>query len=190
MPKGIVGTYDHELNFWEMHPLFLTVPEFKKLHGRDRSAGKNKSSLIMWALVIVYDTGDDNPFRNLSTEDRLVEIATNILEKPNFEWEKYDYVKDKLIPMLTTPAQRQRDDLYAKMDERGKFIRETSYSWDRFEEVNGKNKLVKGTADQLDKMITASVKLYDDLSRIDKLIRMDDAKESNKELSESEEGLI
>lgn len=195
MAKGIVGTYDHDLNFWDIHPLFLTVPAFKKLKGRDRVKSENqegKSSLIMWAFVLVYDTGDDNPFRNIPEEERKIEIASNILNKPNFKWEDYDYVLEALIPMVTTQPQRSRDELYNKLHKRDKFIDSTDFTLDSYkiDERTGKGTLVKGTADQLDKMLANTVKLYENLARIDNLILMEDSKIENTMVSESESGIM
>ena len=75
------------------------------------------------------------------------------------------------------------------MHERSQVIANTKYSFDEFVDVNGRSVLKKGTVDQLDKMITGTVKLYENLERIDNMLILEDIGDG-KVLSESESGDI
>ena len=64
-------------NFWKIHPSLGLLGEFKKFRLSDKSKGKEKSSQIMWAIFLIYDS--DSEFFNLELSDKINLISKDFL---------------------------------------------------------------------------------------------------------------
>lgn len=196
MNDGILLSYQKGLNFWDLHPYWLKNKTVNQFYQRDRSqengkTTKHKSSQIMWALCLLYDLGTSNIYRHLPIDNRRQKIAEEILENPKFDWDEYKDLESIVEERCTTPQEKHYHTLMEKFNQRDKFVRNTDYSLDQYVEINGKNVLIKGTADQLEKMLANTDKIYETLETIRKKITMDkSSKTGQKTNSETQEGLI
>ncbi len=158
-----------EQSFWEEFPQMKTGL-FKKMYSQDRSKAKNKSSKAMWWLALAKDL--DSDFYSMDEPDR-VESLDDLLEiniKEYFASEE-DYLMhlNAFEDHIDTPLSADVRALENKLLERRKFIIETKYTVDEMvypDKDKGetfKPFLSKGTAVQLDKMMTDSKKVHDEI---------------------------
>jgi hypothetical protein len=174
MPESISKNWNTDLNYWELHPIMKTITVFKDLYNKDKSKNRNNSSKIMWAIAMLVDPHEENPWRNTSEEETKELVKEDFLQDEKFDWEHpsiKELVKDYERRCISV-AERELVRLEKKMEERGDFIETTPYSLDSF---TPDGKVVKGTADSLDKMLSNTKKIYDQLSDIKKEIEKDKA---------------
>lgn len=176
--KYAEGFESGEVCYWDIFPEHKTVKIFKELFKADRSKDKNKSSKAMWYLALVVDI--DSELYSMSKEEQL-EIGCDMV---GLEVDKYLGNKTKLYEyeefygfLIDTPLSADVRSLELKMLERQKFIKDTPYTVDHMvvpEKVledkdggeyisYGKPYMQKGTAAQLDKMVTDTKKLHDEI---------------------------
>lgn len=175
MATTIVKTWNADENFWSLNPMMKTVGVFREFHDKDKTRGKKESSKIMWAIAILVDPNEANIYRNLNYTDRSKIVAEDYLRDPEFNWEHPDIkeLREAYEKFCITPAERQLLNFEKKMAEREEFIMKTPYSLDSMGEDN---KLVKGTATQLDKMMVESDKIFSRLEDLkDKVQKEADA---------------
>ena len=198
MSDSLLVNYDKSNNFWETNRHWLNVKVFKAHYNKDRSqedgkTTKHRSSREMWALAFLYDADPTNLYRHMPIDKRKKAVAREVLGDPNYDWSQLEHLEDLVEEMCTTPAQRHYATLVEKMNQRDKFLRETEYTLDNYitDDLTGKTRVVKGTADQLEKMLTNSDKIYDALETIrGKIIVEKDRKKGSGNMSETEQGLI
>lgn len=150
-------TLDTDLNFWEVHPNFKSIREFRELRRLDKSKNKENSSRIMWAIALCKDKHIENTWRNEDDEDRLPLLAEDIIGDKDFDWDSIEDLMYIYEQRVLTKPERDLVQFETKMRERQKFIDSTSYTLDSYDE---KGKPLKGTATQLDKMMVDSDKIY------------------------------
>lgn len=163
----ISPNWNTDLNYWELNTAMKTVAVFNHLHKSDKSKSKENSSKLMWAIALLIDPNEQNPWRNTNPLDRKQLIANDYLNNPTFNWED-DSVKkliDEYKSRCLTIAQKSLVEFEEKLSQRAKFISETPYTMDYYEEDErtGKTTTKKGTATQLDKMMSDTVKIYEQL---------------------------
>lgn len=175
----IAKNFNTDLNFWELNPMFKTVKRFLKLYEDDKSKGKKDSSQLMWAIALLIDPNEANIWRNLSEEDKKMLIRTEFLnEKDYFKWEDHQELIDEYENRCLTIAEKELIRFERKLVDRGNFIAKTTYKLDEYEEDNGKVKLIKGTAEQLDKMMLNTTKINEQYSIIKDMLKQEEAQGS------------
>jgi len=154
--------------------MMKTVKAFKDLYDKDRTKSKKTSSTMMWAIVLYCDPNEENPWRNESDKIKKQLISSDFLLDKAFDWEHQDTVLliEEYTNRCLTIAEKELVRIQKKMSERGDFIDKTKYSLDTY--VEGRT--IKGTADQLDKMMVSTIKIYEQLDKIKGML----AEESNK----------
>lgn len=176
-------------NFWVTNPGFTYFDTLKTFYKNDKTKGKTNSSKIMWAIALLVDPHKDNPWRNTAYVEKLKLIANEYLEEPSFDWSKYQHIIDEYQKRATTEIEQQLHRFKIKMDERQSFIDSTKYSLDSYDD----GRLIKGTADQLDKMMINTDKISNMYEKLMEAISKQADKASTKggrEKSASEKGLL
>jgi hypothetical protein len=159
----ISPNWNTDLNYWDLHPAIKTFALFNNFYSSDKSKDKESSSKIMWAIALYIDPSDKNPWRTTNPIDKQKLIAEDYLNNKEFNWEDpglkqlIEEYKDKCL----TVAEKALVELEEKLADRARFIKETTYTLDYYEETERGWKLKKGTADQLDKMMVNTKKIYD-----------------------------
>jgi hypothetical protein len=163
--NSIAIHWNPDENFWSLHPAFKSIKVFKELHDSDKTKKKDKSSQLMWAIAFYVDLHEDNPWRNLPDEEKMYLIAEDYLNDSKFSFEDSDIVPllEEYEKRVLTIAQKELRRLEKKISQRGDFLEKTKYTMDSYDD---KGRVIKGTADQLDKMLVATGKIYDQLSDI------------------------
>lgn len=169
----ISPNWNTDLDYWSLHPGMKTFLVFDSLYREDKSKDKTESSKLMWAIALLVDPHEKNPWKNVNPLDKKMLISIDFLKDEKFNWDSEDIInlieayKDKCL----TVAEKALVELQSKLAERAKFIKETTYTLDWYEETEkGGVKLMRGTAPQLDKMMTETKKIYDHLDLIKKQI--------------------
>lgn len=166
----IIKNWNTDENYWDLNTAIKTVAVFNHLYKTDKSKNKTESSKLMWAIALLIDPNEANPWRNVSPLDKKNLIALDYLNDVNFNWSDSRVLEliDNYKNLCITIAERSLIEFEDKLASRARFISTTEYSLDYYEEDprTGKEKLFKGTATQLDKMMVDTVKIYDQLKII------------------------
>ena len=159
MSVVITKNWNTDLNYWEMNPIMKSIPEFKMLYASDKTKDKRKSSVIMWAIAMLCDPNDQNPWRNTVEEEKKAIIATETIGDPKFQWDEPHIIElvEAYEEKCLSIAEKELTKLLKKLTQRAVFIDSTNYSLDSYDDVG---KPLKGTADQLDKMLINTGKIY------------------------------
>ena len=173
-----VESFNKKTNFWEEFPDYKLNKIFGVFWKVNRKLGKlEQSSLFMWALALCYDR--KSSFFNQPEQDKwevvsedlfsdmhfLINLALSEEDHENpagllFALELQDYVLE-FEKTIDTPLGMNLRMLERKLGERTTFIQNTPYTMDWYEQVNNRNVLKRGSADQLDRMFRDTGKIND-----------------------------
>lgn len=170
-----VRSFDKKLNFWEEFPDFKLQPVLSDFYAANRQKNLKESSLLMWAFALIYDR--ESSFYPQPEKDKWEVIGEDLFANSNL----FDSILSspgdckilnfplgvsirvmisKFIDGIDTPLGISLRRLEDKLSERTTFIVDTAYSVDSYAmSDSGRQILVKGTADQLDKMFTNTDKI-------------------------------
>lgn len=190
-----LDNYNETNNFWDFNPQYKVI--FKDIYTEDKSKGKDKSSKLMWGLILYSHPKSD--FYNLPDKDIL--ISRDIIGDKKFKWESYKNVLDRLREISLSQAEKSLDDWNHYMKKRDEYLKTVRYYFDEYmTDENGDNVLskmgnfvtIKGTAEQLDKAWLSSKAMWADYGKIMKELFEEESKKGkgNKNLSESDKGEI
>jgi len=191
---SITRNFNTDDNFWEINPAFKTIKVFKEFFDEDTSRKSKKSSQVMWAIAFLLDPHPDNPWKNLSSDDKKFLITDEYLTDKKFKWEDHEHLIEEYYNRVLTLAEKDFYEIQEKMHERKEFIKNTPYSLDTLEEIDGRVRSVKGTAAQLDKMVVDTAKLYEQLElvkqKLEKEKAVDGETKGGMQESATEKGLL
>ena len=182
--SSIVENFDVKNNFWEYNPQLKIV--FKDIYSKDKSRDKVKSSDLMWGVFLREHPKSD--MYNIPEKDEL--IAKDIIGEPKFKWAEYEDLTQRVINVCFSQAEKSLVEWDKTLRKRDTFIHAQDFTLDEYDEESGK--LRKGTADQLDKMLANTNKLYQEYFKIrEQMFDEEKIKESGtKVMSEKASGLI
>ena len=178
--NSISRNWNPDENYWSLHPQMKVIKLFRELHDKDKSKGKAQSSKMMWAIALYVDPHENNPYKNVAEHDRRVLIAEDFLFDDKFPWDDKDIqdliecYKDKCLSI----AEKALIQLQSKIADRARFIDQTKYSMDFYDEESGK--VQKGTADQLDKMMVNTIKIYEQMDKIREMLNKESIESQTK----------
>jgi hypothetical protein len=168
--------------FWEIFPHIMETPPFKDVYKADRSKNKNHTSKLMWFIALVTDI-DSEYYSMLENEQKEIlydvldlDISTIIKENDLMKLRiSFENFSDTVLSADVRALER-------KLLERKRFIQDTQYTLDELitpmkvkidpitdEEIEipaGKPYLKKGTAAQLDKMMTDTKKIHEEVRNL------------------------
>ena len=185
----LITTLDVTINFWVAHPNFLSIKMFRDFYDKDKK-NKDFSSRVMWAIVLLVDMHPENTWRNKPEEEKKPVLAEDIVGDKDFKWDLYQGYIDEYIDRCTSIPKKELRNFINKIHDRQKFIDSTDFSLDSYDD-NGK--IHKGTADQLDKMMVNTAKVwavYDDLASKFAESEEEGAARGGRSESLSEQGII
>lgn len=149
----MVETFDTEENFWDLYPEFKIALSFKELYNRDKTKDKNRTSKMMWFIALTRDP--NSKFYNLPQSEKESIIGEDYMGDIKY----FDKNQKELSPLIEdyyklaiSPAKRHLIDWDIKINERSEFIKQVPYTLDTFED--------------LDKMVSQTAKIYDNLTKI------------------------
>jgi hypothetical protein len=178
---ALTNSFDSKINFWKANPDLILAGPFKQIYDSDRSKGKDDSSKLLHFVALCYD--NESKYYKLIPAEKHKYAGKDICGDGDF------YTKNKVEADLAisfyiklnddTPARRALRAWEKKMEERSEFIDSTPYNLDN--------------ADQLDKMMANTKKLFDDFKRIQEDLSKEPtstASKGDRELSLSDRGII
>ena len=154
-------------NFWEMNPNYIIL--FEDFYDSDKTKTKSKSSTIMWALYLILHPKSD--FYNLPDKRKLVK--EKFIKDKTFKWEKIDKEEHMFKELSLTQAERSLYEWNEYMRKRDEYLKKQEYY---FEHYDKEGKLVRGTAEQLDKAYGVTPKMYADYEKIQKSLQEEEYK--------------
>lgn len=92
-----------EANIWEDNPSLGIISEFKKFR---ESEGEERSSNILKAIYYIWDPKSDLRDSGISHEKLLEDVTTNIIKDPDFDWDKYDYMRELYMEFNITTTEK------------------------------------------------------------------------------------
>ena len=161
-------------NFWHVHPMLKYRPPFVEIF--ETYPDENLSSNRAWAVCLFADVNSD--FRNMAEHIRKLEIEKYFLKEENA---LSDPLMLKVIgeyPEAIMSENEQYLKIWGdKIRDRAKFISNTIYTLDSYA-VNdqGREVTVKGTADQLDKMLIGSPKVLETFDKYSEKVKAEAGK--------------
>lgn len=179
----ILDNFSETNNFWDFNPQFKII--LKEFYNKDKSKHKEESSKIMWAIFLLNHPKSE--FYYLEDKENL--IAKNYLKNSKFKWDDYKDITDIVLQNVLTQAEKSLVNWETTLKKRDEFIHAQEFTLDYY---NDDDKLVKGSADQLDKMLANTNKLYAEYFKIVKEIREEELAKArgNKIKSMSDSGEI
>lgn len=172
--RSLASQYHPNNNFWDLFQSFKDVDPFAKLYSRDKSPGKRISSMKMWAMVLIYDPESD--FYSLPQKEEKVKTALERNHRLKLDLNELEELSSDFYTMTLNQADKSLMEWEKRMKERDAFLKSQSWSFDYY---NDEGKLVKGTADQLDKMHGTTPKHYLDYEKIYRMVQELKIKEEN-----------
>lgn len=172
--RAIANDYHPNKLFWDLYPSFKDVDPFAKLYSKDKSPGKRVSSMKMWALALIYDPESD--FYQLPQKEEKIKMSMERNHRLKLNISELEELSDDFYAMTQKQADKSLMEWEKRMKERDDFLKKQKWSFDY---LNDEGKLVKGTAEQLDKMHSQTAKHYLEYEKIDKMVRELRIKEEN-----------
>lgn len=157
--RNITEAFKPDTIFWKVNPQFLATSPFKELYNSDKSRNKKNSSNIMWAISLCYHPESDIYYMS-DKENRVFDM----IKDKSFKLDDYFNHIEVFKDMCLSQAQKSLISWEEFMVKRDKFIKTQEYNMD--------------TGLDLDKMASATAKLYQDYFKIKK--EVDEEKLSNK----------
>jgi hypothetical protein len=169
-----VDSFDKKLNFWEEFQSYKVHKFFGQFWTLNRKNNLKTSSLFMWVLALCYDrksaifTQPQQDKWEVSCEDLLgdsqlmMQLAEDLGSSNLIFPEDCKSIHEVIYEFevsIDSPIGISLRALEKKVVERTQFITDTKYTTDEYVLKGNKNVLVKGTADQLDKMFTNTDKI-------------------------------
>jgi hypothetical protein len=151
---------DKPQNFWKLYPSWKTPKVFNELYKSDKSKDKNQSSLIMWAIVHMFDKSESNPWRTQDYEEKIEIINEDLMNNRNFDWEAYQNVIDEMEKCVLREEERTYHAFIKFMEKRRKFIE------DQQDDLNFE------TLKQLDDAIKRNGEIMKELDRLKAAVMM------------------
>jgi hypothetical protein len=178
----ILDNFKEEHSFWEYNPQFKII--LKDFYSNDKSKNKDKSSKIAWAAALLVHPRSE--FYNLPDKDII--LARDFIKEKGFKWDDYKEVVDTIEDTILSQAEKSLVSWDKTLKKRDEFIHSQDFTLDDY---NDDGRLVKGTADQLDKMLANTNKLYQEYFKIVKELKNEEEARSRgnriKSLSDSGE---
>lgn len=146
----------YDKNFWDVHPEYLLITEFKDYYTKDTSKDKQASSKILWAVYFAYNP--ESRFYNIP--DKLDILSRDFIKDSKFKFVNIKNIIDIYKNSVLTDAERALvtwGEIITMRDESIKLLYK--------EAIQAKNtdELVK-----LDKMLSNTPKLFEDFKKIKK----------------------
>jgi hypothetical protein len=176
----MIDKYFKGNNFWLVCPEFRSVGIFDDFYEIDKTKNHVNSSNIMWAIAFCLRR--ESPMYNLPNKWYLA--AKDIVLNENLDWESYKSIISAFKESYMTQAERSLLTWEELMSKRDKYLKQQEYYFDHIED----GKLIRGTAEQLDRAFSVTPKMYNDFYKIKKTMDEDDIKRGrgNKIISESD----
>lgn len=175
----ITKNFNTDSNFWETNQAFKTIKLFREFYEEDKSKKKENSSQIMWAIALLIDPNEANPWRNYSEESKRLLIADEYLNNPKFDFNSVKHLISEYENRCLTVAEKELVRFERKIVERGDFIANT--------------KITLENAHELDKMMLNTTKITEQYKIIKDMLSKEESEghlKAGAEKSASEKGLI
>ena len=143
-----------ENNFWKEFPELTLAPILAEEYKEDTSKGKQKSSLLLWAIHLCESPNS----KFFNHPEKYEVIAEKVLKEPKFKWKQKDKVVESYRNFVLTDAERALSIWNETMSLRNSSLKEMYQ--EAFDEKDT-DELVK-----LDKMLSNTPKMFDDYKKI------------------------
>ncbi len=162
--RNITENFSPHNNFWDFNQQFKIVEPFKSFYNKDRTKDRKKSSDIMWGIALMYHPESDI----YDMSDKEERVARDMLKfKKGFKWDEYQELIDAFIDMALTQAQKSLRNWELAMKDRDDFLATQKYHFGYIETTpDGVEIEHKSNVKELDEMRGRTIKLYQDLMKI------------------------
>jgi len=193
--ESITKYWNPDLSYWELHPSMKYISLFATLYNDDKSKSKEASSKTMWIIAFLKDPHEENPWRNLMEDEKKKLLSIDFIKDKKFNWDDKNLLLliDEYVNLCLTILEKELIMYEKKIVQRSKFIDETDYCLDYYEETAKGVKTIKGTATQLDTMLANTSKLFEAVYGLKNKLKEEAAEQKVKgggSESASERGLI
>lgn len=171
-----VGSEGIEGNFWEYNPQLKYLDPFKRLYDDDTSKQKTQSSKTMWCIWMLEDPNYDNKIFQQIDDDKE-KVIKNYHPKFDRDEKNTQAVIAVYDNVCLSAVGRSYKAEVKSMVERGHVLSTTPYTFDKYEidVVTKRQKVVKGSSGDLDKMRMMTSKIMEGYNAIEKAFRDEQA---------------
>ena len=153
--------FNIETDFFESNPHLKIIDPFKELYD---SSNSKQASRYAWTCFFMSEPDVDiNPIFKLPEEIRKEQLIKNYFLE-DMSWDNILFQKclEKYFFLCMSPIERALKEEYDSLAKRAKLIRESEYTLDTTDEAGKK---ILGTATQLDKMRSSTLKIYEQIEK-------------------------
>lgn len=119
-------TPDEDEDIWKLNPHLLLISTFKELKKKE---GHKKSSNIVKAIYYIWDAKSELRDSAVSENELIKEITESLLSK-NFDWSKYDHVKEAYFKYCVTEIEAEHLRRGREVKKFGDFIENWNWTKD------------------------------------------------------------
>lgn len=165
MEHNLLNSIDIQENFWLQNPHTLVIKEFKDLHTNDKSKNKEDSSKTMWCLFMLRDQSSSNKLRNMTIEDKIIELSTTYYKA---DWDQIQTLYDTYDTHCSSYAHRRLGFWKDQLEERETYIKSLRYG------------ITGDEDDRKEKMLSSVFKLWQDYEKAERMVKEEDNKTETK----------
>ena len=180
--KSIAKAYHPKLSFWEVFPQFTSVEPFGRMYRADKTSKKSGSSTKMWAIGLAYDPESD--FYYLDGKLDKITMGMKKQHGIDIEWDELAGHIELFTSMTLDQAHKSLIAWEQRLKERDVFLEQQKWTLDYY---NEDGKLIRGSADQLDRMHGTTHKHYKEYEMIVKELQELELKKNTERKSNTEE---
>ena len=114
-------------NIWKTNPALGLITDFKKFKDE---VGEELSSSIIKAIYYIWDPKSDLRDSAYTEEEVTRDISLNILGDENFDWSKYEHIRDLYLEKNITALERKMMDHEREMEKTREFLSKWTLSKD------------------------------------------------------------
>jgi hypothetical protein len=113
---------DNPKNFWKLYPSWKTPKVLRDFYNNDKTKDKSKSSLLIWAIVHMFDRSESNPYKDMDSVEKLEVINDDVLNNSSFDWTEYKELIDAVGKLYETEEERNLRVFISYIEARRKFL--------------------------------------------------------------------
>lgn len=162
---NITENYSPTNNFWEYNPQFLAAEPFSQMYRSDKTSNKSGSSSKMWCIALIYYPKSE--LYNMPNKEFAIPDAMKKSHGINIKLDELSDVIEAFIGVSLDQADQSLVSWNKRMKNRDEFLDSKTYTLDSYDDTG---RLIKGSAEQLDRMAANTSKLYDEYYKVQKAL--------------------
>ena len=168
--------FSEDQNFWQLNEQLKFLKPYSTLYKNDKTKDKKQSSKDMWMIFFMCDPDSEtNKFYRIPYDERLQIFKETYNDKFDEKDKLIEECMQSYVMDILDPAERAFKDEIDSLVKRADFLSKAQYTFDDVERdakgaiifVSGKPMVKKGTAAEIDKMRSYTLKIYEQYEAVE-----------------------